>query len=90
MGCTSCKKRKVITELPPVISVEYIPDVNDIKTAFAELTSYSGVKEDKKAFISKVYEAIFKEELVYDCNSCVSVQARKFNNYITNELKLTV
>lgn len=89
--CRSCKKKKEeITELPPVVQMEYIPDVNDVKIAFAELTSYGGVKEDKKAFISKVYKAIFNEELIYDCHSCVSTQARKFNNYIKNVLKISV
>ena len=89
--CRSCKKKKQeLTELPPVVQVEYIPDVQDIKLAFAELTSYGGVKEDKKAFISKVYQAIFNEELEYSCGSCVSTQARKFKNYIKNTLKITV
>lgn len=89
--CKSCKKKKKeITEELPLVPVEYIPDANDIKLAYEELTSYGGVREDKKQFISKVYSSIFNEELEYTCGSCVSTQARKFKHYITNVLKLTL
>jgi hypothetical protein len=88
--CTSCKKKKevIMTELPQVIEMEYIPDAKDIKLAYEELTSYGGVKEDKKEFISKVYNQIFNEDLIYNCNSCVSTQAKKFKHYITSKLNI--
>lgn len=89
--CGTCKKKKtVITEEIPLIQMPYIPDINDIQLAYAELTSYGGIKEEKKEFISKVYKEIFNEELIYDCNSCVSTQARKFKYYINNTLKIPV
>lgn len=91
--CKTCKKKQeeiVITNPEPLPTMDYIPDANDIQLAFAELTSFKGIQEDKKEFISKVYKAIFNEDLVFDCGSCVSTQARKFSNYITNVLKLTV
>jgi len=94
MGCTKCKKPKEIKVSPNDIQkVEldiYVPTVDEIVLAYQELTSYGGVKEDKKEFISKVYDVIFKEQLVYDCNSCVSTQARKFKHYVTNVLKVRV
>lgn len=88
--CTSCKKKKetIITELPEIVEMEYIPDVKDIKLAYEELTSYGGVKEEKKEFISKVYKQIFNEELEYNCNVCVSTQAKKFKHYITSKLNI--
>jgi len=89
--CGTCKKKvKEIKEPEPLIELPYIPDANDITIAYAELTSYGGVREDKKEFISKVYKEIFNEELVYDCRSCVSIQARKFKYFITNTLKINV
>lgn len=89
MGCTSCKKkRKEITELPQVETVELYPEANEIKLAYEELTSYHGVKDDKKEFISRIYREIFNEELEYDCQSCVSIQARKFKHHITEVLNI--
>lgn len=92
MGCNSCKKKKeiVINNPEPLPQVEFAPDANDIKLAYAELTSFRGVQEDKKEFISKIYKSIFQEELDYGCGSCVSTQVRKFSHYITNVLKLTL
>lgn len=88
--CTTCKKKKKEIKPEPIIEMPYIPDMDDVKLAYEELTSYGGVKEDKKEFISKVYKEIFNEELVYDCQSCVSTQARKFKYFITNTLKINV
>ncbi len=91
--CGTCKKKQeeiVITNPEPLPTMDYIPDANDIKLAYAELTSFKGIQEDKREFISKVYKAIFNEDLVYSCGSCVSTQARKFKHYITNVLKLTI
>jgi hypothetical protein len=94
MGCSKCKKPKEIKVSPnDVQKIEldiYVPTIEEIVLAYHELTSYKGVQEDKKEFISKVYNVIFKEELIYDCNSCVSTQARKFKHYITNVLKVSV
>lgn len=92
MSCSSCKKKKeiVMTNPEPLAPVEFSPDANDIKLAYAELTSFKGVQEDKKEFISKIYKSIFQEDLEFSCGSCVSTQVRKFDHYITNVLKLTI
>lgn len=93
-NCSKCKKPKEIKVSPNDIQkIEldiYVPSIDEIVLAYQELTSYKGVQDDKKEFISKVYDVIFKEQLVYDCNSCVSNQARKFKNYLTNVLKVRV
>lgn len=90
MACKTCKK-KVVKELEPPIELEPIdiPTLGDIKLAFAELTSFGGVKDDKKEFIKKIYEHIFNEEFDFNCRSCVSQQVRKFSNYLDkNNIKV--
>lgn len=90
--CKTCKKPKEI-DLEPLQMEVILPTVypiNEIKLAYAELTSYGGVKEDKKDFIQDVYQSIFNEPFDFSCSSCVSKQARKFHRYITNELKIKV
>lgn len=83
--CTTCKK-KVVKELDPPIELEPIdtPSLEDIKIAYAELTSFGGIKPDKKDFIKKIYTYIFNEELDLDCRGCVSQQVRKFTNFLTS------
>ena len=82
-GCKSCKKSKEINEpLPLPIQEEWIPTMTDIKLAYAEFNSLTGVREDKKEFVSKVYKFLFGEELVYNCRGCGNSQSRKFHNYI--------
>ena len=85
--CTTCKK-KVVKELEPLIEEIYIPTIEEIKLAFYELTNMKGVIEDKKPFISKVYQTLFNEVLDFGCSSCVSVQARKLEAYITRTLNI--
>jgi hypothetical protein len=91
--CTTCKKKKeiIMDVKEPVVELEQElpPSLGDIKLAYAELTSYGGVKEDKKPFISSIYNKIFNEELEYDCRVCVSTQVRKFTNYI-NKMNISV
>ena len=83
-GCTSCKKKKeVLTKLEPVVEEDmFIPTQEDIKLAYAELTSLLGVKEDKKDFIQKVYIFLFNEPFDWGCRSCVNNQARRFRIYL--------
>ena len=86
-GCSDCKKKKVeVTKLEPVVEEDiYIPTQEDIKVAFAELTSLLGVKEDKKELIQKVYTFLFNEPFDWNCRSCVNNQARRFRIYITGK-----
>lgn len=83
-GCTSCKKKKhEITKLEPVIEEDmFIPTQEDIKVAYAELTSILGVNEDKKDFIQKVYTFLFNEPFDWNCKTCVNNQARRFRIYL--------
>jgi hypothetical protein len=84
-GCTSCKKKKeVLTKLEPVVIDEdmFIPTQEDIKLAYAELTSILGVKEDKKDFIQKVYTFLFNEPFDWNCRTCVNNQARRFRIHL--------
>ncbi len=83
-GCTSCKKKKEeVTKLEPIIEEDiFIPTEEDIKVAYAELTSILGVKEDKKEFIGKVYQFLFNEDFDWGCRSCVNNQARRFRIYL--------
>jgi hypothetical protein len=83
-GCSSCKKKKVeVNELPQLLVDEtYIPTQQEIVLAYEELTSYGGVKEDKKEIINKVYMFLFGEEFLFNCGGCASNQANKFGNYI--------
>jgi len=88
-GCKSCKKKKEVevvgnTELPVQLT-EYIPTVDEIKTAYIMLGS---LKEEEKPFIKKVYESLFDEEFDFNCYSCVHTQTRILKNYITNTLKI--
>jgi len=87
-GCTSCKKKpkEVVVENPPLpFEIEkevFIPTQEDIKVAYAELTSLLGVKEDKKEFINKVYQFLFNEDFDFGCRSCANNQARRFRIYL--------
>jgi hypothetical protein len=83
-GCTSCKKKKEeVTKLEPIIEEDiFIPTQDDIKVAYAELTSIIGVKEDKKEFIGKVFQFLFNETFDWGCRSCVNKQARRFRIYL--------
>ena len=86
-GCTSCKKKKdvVVEKLPLPFEIEeelFIPTQEDIKLAYAELTSILGVKEDKKDFIGKVFKFLFDEEFDWGCSSCVNKQARRFRIHL--------
>jgi hypothetical protein len=83
MSCTSCKKKKPVTELPPVVEEQvYAPTKEEIKLAYAEFSSILGVKEDKKELVSKVYQYLFNEELRYKCKGCGNSQARRFHNFM--------
>ena len=83
MSCTSCKKKKPVTELPPVVEdVMYIPTKDEIKLAYAEFSSILGVKEDKRELVNKVYKFLFNEDLNYNCKGCGNSQARRFHNYM--------
>lgn len=94
MSCSKCKKKKPVTELPPVVEeielVGFIPTKDDIVMAYAELTNYNGVNENKRDFINTIYKYLFNEDFDFNCGGCASSQARKFKNYINNELKINL
>jgi len=87
-GCKSCKKKKPITELEPIIEdddyIPFIPTMEEIKLAYVEL----GRKDDsKRQFINKVYQFLFNENFDWGCTSCVNSQARKLDIYIKENFK---
>ena len=76
-------KKEEVTKLEPLIEEElFIPTQEDIKLAYAELTSLLGVKDDKKDFINKVYQFLFNQEFDWNCRSCVNKQARRFRIHL--------
>jgi hypothetical protein len=90
-GCKSCKKKKTITELQPIIEddvlIPFIPSPEDIRLAYIELGNRD---QNKKEFINKVYQFIFDEPFDFGCTACMNVQVRKLKNYINEVLKLNV
>jgi hypothetical protein len=84
-GCTDCKKKEINEPLPTVDYEEiWIPTKEDIKLAYAELTSFGGVKEVKKIFINKVYNFLFGEDFNFGCKGCGKSRVRKFTNYVNS------
>ena len=90
-GCSSCKKKAPITELPPVFEEHvWVPTKDEIVLAYYELSNMKGVQADKKEMIAKVYQFLFNEELDFTCRSCLSNQGMKFHNYMKYTLKENV
>lgn len=87
MGCTTCKKKKEVTKLDPVIEETITFSPEQVKLAYSLL---SGIKEQERPFVNDVYKSIFNENFDWGCKACVNTQARKLKSYIENELKLTV
>lgn len=85
MGCTSCKKKKPITKLDPVVEETMSFTSEQIKIAYHLL---GGIKEEERSFVNEVYKSIFNEGFDWGCKSCVNTQVRKLKSYIENELKI--
>ena len=87
MGCTTCKKKKVVTKLEPIVeeTIEFSPE--QVKLAYSLL---GGIKEEERPFVNDVYKSIFNENFDWGCRQCVNSQARRLKNYIENELKMTL
>ena len=85
MGCTTCKKKKVVTKLDPVIEETITFTLDDVKLAYDLL---GGIKPEERGFVNEIYKSVFNENFDWDCKVCVNTQARKLKNYIENELKI--
>lgn len=87
MGCTTCKKKKEVTKLEPIIEevMEFNPQ--QVKLAYNLL---GGIKIEERPFVNEVYKSIFNENFDWECKVCVNTQARKLKSYIENELKMTI
>lgn len=87
--CTECKKKKVVTKLPPVIEDEdyipYVPSQSDMLLAYSEINNRQD--KSKRAFVNKVYSFLFNEDFDFTCESCVNTQTRKFRNYLNQTFK---
>lgn len=87
MGCTTCKKKKPVTKLEPIVEEVITFGPEQVKIAYELL---SGIKQEEKPFVNDVYKSIFNEDFDWGCKVCVNTQARKLKAYIENELKLKV
>jgi hypothetical protein len=87
MGCTTCKKKKPITKLEPIVEETITFTDEQIKLAYQLL---GGIKEQERPFVNDVYKSIFNENFDWNCKVCVNTQARKLRAYIEEELKLNV
>jgi hypothetical protein len=88
--CKECKKKKeVVTKLPNLLHEEvFMPTAEEIGLAYAELTSTGGVKEDKKEFINKIFNALFGKDFDFKCRGCGNSEVRRFTNYVNaNNIK---
>ena len=89
MGCTSCKKKKEVAQTPEELHSQEITEWNggeptkeQIKQAYDDLTSFGGVKPEKRESINMVYQRLFGEPFNFGCGGCGSYQAKRFHNYI--------
>lgn len=87
MSCESCKKKKVVKKLDPVIEETITFSPEQVKMAYDLL---SGIKEQERPFVNDVYKSIFNEDFDWGCKVCVNTQARKLKAYIESELKINV
>jgi hypothetical protein len=85
MGCTTCKKKKEVTKLEPVIEEVMTFNPQQVKLAYDLL---SGIKPEERPFVNEVYKYIFNEDFDWNCKVCVNTQARKLRSYIENELNI--
>ena len=85
MSCSSCKKKKVVTKLEPVIEETMTFSPEQVKLAYDLL---GGIKEQERPFVNEVYKSLFNENFDWNCKVCVNTQARKLKSYIENELKI--
>lgn len=85
MGCTTCKKKKPVTKLEPVIEEAITFSNEQVKLAYDLL---GGIKEGERPFVNDVYKSIFNENFDWGCKACVNTQARKLKAYIDNGFKI--
>jgi hypothetical protein len=85
-GCTSCKKKKPITEplpLPDPIDIfDDVPTQDEIKLAYANLSRMGGPLDEHKELIDKVFIFLFGSAFDYNCKSCGNRQYSLITNYI--------
>ena len=87
MGCTTCKKKKVVTKLEPIIDETISFTDEQVQLAYDLL---SGVKDEERPFVNEVYKSIFNEPFDWGCKACVNTQARKLKAYIDNGKKTSL
>lgn len=90
MSCQSCKKKKVIKELPPVIEEPLLPTSEEIMFAYTEMSSAKGLNPQYYDEVNKTYKAIFNEDVERNCGQCGRRQFRKMEHYVKNVLQLNV
>jgi hypothetical protein len=85
MACTSCKKKKEVTKLEPIVEETITFTDEQVKVAYHLL---GGIKQEEKPFVNDVYKSIFNEDFDWNCKICVNTQARKLKSYIENKLNI--
>ena len=85
MSCTSCKKKKPVTKLDPIVEETITFTDEQVKVAYHLL---GGIKQEEKPFVNDVYKSIFNEDFDWNCKICVNTQARKLKSYIENKLNI--
>ena len=85
MSCTSCKKKKPVTKLDPIVEETITFTDEQVKVAYHLL---GGIKQEEKPFVNDVYKSIFNEDFDWGCKVCVNTQARKLKSYIENKLNI--
>jgi len=85
MACTSCKKKKPVTKLEPIVEEIITFTDEQVKVAYDLL---GGIKPEEKPFVNEVYKSLFNEDFNWGCRTCVNTQARKLKNYIENKLNI--
>lgn len=85
--CQTCKKKKVVTKLEPIIEESITFTDEQVKQAYELL---GGIKPEEKPFVNEVYKSIFNEEFDWNCKVCVNTQARKLRAHIEDNLKINL
>lgn len=86
MGCTTCKKKKPVTKLDPVIDEPVVMFTKEQTILAYQLLG--GIKEDEKLFVNNVYKSIFNESFDWGCKACVNTQVRKFKAHIEKQFNV--
>ena len=90
MGCSKCKKKQPVTELPPLVVEPVVPSIDEIKTLYVTMSSANGMTKEQYEEVNQTYKNLFQEDLKFGCGSCGQQQFRKLKYYVEEVLKLKI